>query len=157
MHQRPCIIIHKLINANTDARYQVGNDDGFNATWNWWKDSHSVHSYPNVQLNSDLLPVELAYLSSLQVRADWTMNSTQDLYSSHDHPAAWIPKNSQAEIKANVALDLFLDPNPQRANVTTLPLYELMIWFSALPGVAPIGWSQSDLHKRSYILDNTTL
>jgi hypothetical protein len=110
-----------------------------------------------VELDSELLPVQLAYLSSLQLRADWTMNPTDDLYSSN-HLATWTPDNNYEDnIEANVALDLFLDPNPQRANVPKLPMYELMIWFNAVPGVAPIGWSKSMADGHSYTLDNIAL
>ena len=84
------------------------------------------------------------------------MNPTHDLYSTH-HPAPWSPQNYQNDIDANVALDLFLDPIPQRANVSRLPMYELMIWFNAVPGVAPIGWAGSGADGHSYTLDDTTL
>lgn len=84
------------------------------------------------------------------------MNPTDQLYSSH-HPAGWTPETYQNTIEADVALDMFLDPNPQRANVTKLPMYELMIWFNTVPGVAPIGWSRSQADGHSYALDNYTL
>jgi hypothetical protein len=84
------------------------------------------------------------------------MNLDHDLYSSH-HRTDWAPENYENSIEADVALDMFLDPNPQHANATKLPQYELMIWFNAVPGVAPIGWSRSPADHHSYTLDNTTL
>lgn len=84
------------------------------------------------------------------------MNPTHQLYSSHN-PAGWTPETYQNTIEADVALDMFFDPNPQRANVTKLPMYELMIWFNTVPGVAPIGWSRSQADGHSYTLDNYTL
>jgi hypothetical protein len=149
----------------------VSNDShSFNATWNWWKNDHSVHSFPHAQLKSELLPVQLSHLSSLQIAANWTTNLTDDLSSassassassssssSHDR-ANWAPDgDSTNTIKADVALDLFLDPNPQRANVTKLPIYEIMIWFTAVPDVTPIGWSKPMADRHSYTLNNTIL
>jgi hypothetical protein len=136
----------------------VSNDShGFNATWNWWKNGHSVHSFPHAQLNSELLPVQLSYLSSLQIGANWTMNPSDDLSPSYDQ-GSWAPDdNSEDTIEANVALDLFLDPDRQRANVTKLPMYEIMVWFTAGPGVEPIGWSKSVPDGHSYTLNNTKL
>lgn len=88
------------------------------------------------------------------------MNLTDHLsssYSSHDR-ANWAPDgNSKDTIEADVALDLFLDPDPQRANVTKLPMYELMVWFTAVPDVTPIGWSKSMADGHRYTLNNTTL
>ena len=84
------------------------------------------------------------------------MNPTHELYS-FDHPEPRTPEKYQNDIEANVALDLFLDPNPLHANVTRLPMYELMIWFNAVPGVAPTGWSKLKAGLNSYTLDNTTL
>jgi hypothetical protein len=55
------------------------------------------------------------------------------------------------------ALDLFLDPNPQRTNVTKLPMFELMVWFNAVPGMTPIGWSKFTARGHSYTLNNATL
>ena len=146
-----------LVRADADPGIQVGDDDhNFNATWNWWQNSESVHSFPHVELNSDLLPLQLAHLLSVELCASWTMNPTHDLYSTH-HPGPWSPQNYQNDIEANVALDMFLDPIPQRANVSRLPMYELMIWFNAVPGVAPIGWAESEADGHSYTLDDTTL
>jgi hypothetical protein len=137
----------------------VSNDShSFNATWNWWKNDHSVHSFPHAQLKSELLPVQLSHLSSLQIAANWTMNLTDDLSSSSHDRANWaLDDDSRNTIEADVALDLFLDPNPQRANVTKLPVYEIMIWFTAVPDVTPIGWSKSMADGHSYTLNNTIL
>lgn len=85
------------------------------------------------------------------------MTPTDDLSVPHAEATSSPGNDYEDSIEANVALDLFLDPNPQRANITKLPMYELMIWFNAVPGLAPIGWSKSVSEAHSYDLDNTTL
>lgn len=60
------------------------------------------------------------------------------------------------DVKANVALDMFLDPNPYNATAIKLPKYELMIWFCAFPWVEPIGYSDSNPSSHRYTLNGTT-
>lgn len=38
---------------------------------------------------------------------------------------------------ANVVIDMFLDNDPTKANSTTLPQYEVMIWIAAFGGKKP--------------------
>lgn len=60
------------------------------------------------------------------------------------------------DVRANVAIDTFLDPNPDYANSTLRrSKYELMIWLLYIPGVDPVG--SSDYSEHTYDIGNTTL
>ncbi|KAH7382006.1 concanavalin A-like lectin/glucanase domain-containing protein [Cadophora sp. MPI-SDFR-AT-0126] len=117
----------------------------FNATWKWSKNPDSVHSFPNIKLNSNLLPRKLSNLSSLNVAASWTMAPVSTSKSLEEVNAA-----------ANVIIDMFLDPSPVSANSTTLPKYEVMIWLSEVGGKKPIGFSSSIKNPPKYKLNNTS-
>lgn len=124
------------------------NGTEFNSTWKWSDNPLSVHSFPNIKLNSNILPLQLSNLSSLNISASWTMapsNSKQgtDLAS--------------IETAANVIIDMFLDPNSTIANSTTLPQYEVMVWIAAFDGKLPIGYSSSMKNPPKQILGGIEL
>ncbi|KAG4415011.1 hypothetical protein IFR04_011832 [Cadophora malorum] len=121
------------------------DETGFNATWEWTKNPESVHSYPNIKLNSVLLPLRLSNLSSLNVSASWTMA-----------PASSSKTLEELDAAANVMIDLFMDSNPISANSTTLPKYEIMIWLAEFGWKRPIGFSSSIKDPPTYHLNDLT-
>ncbi|PVH71425.1 glycoside hydrolase family 12 protein [Cadophora sp. DSE1049] len=124
----------------------IANDETIlNATWKWSENPDSVHSFPNIKLNSALLPRQLSNLSSLHITASWTMASASSSKSLEEVDAA-----------SNVIIDMFLDPSPISANSTTLPKYEVMIWLAEFGGKRPIGFSSSIKNPPKYRLKNTS-
>lgn len=51
--------------------------------------------------------------------------------------SASVANLSIIDVAADVVVDMFLDPNPQTANSTTMPKYEVMIWFATFGGRTP--------------------
>ncbi|KAK0112485.1 hypothetical protein ONS96_001722 [Cadophora gregata f. sp. sojae] len=125
---------------------KIANDETtFSATWIWSNNSHLVHSFPNIKLDSNLLPLQLSSLSSLKIKASWAMA-----------PASSSKSLEAINAAANVMIDLFLDSNPVSANSTTLPKYEIMIWLADFGGKKPIGFSSSIKNPPRYKLRNNT-
>ncbi|KAH9207041.1 concanavalin A-like lectin/glucanase domain-containing protein [Leptodontidium sp. 2 PMI_412] len=124
---------------------KIANDDTvFNATWKWSDNADSVHSFPNIKLNSVLLPLQLSNLSSLNISASWSMTA-----------ASQSKTVEEVDTTANVIIDMFLDPSPVSANSTTLPKYEIMIWLAEFGGKRPIGFSSSIKNPPHYSLNST--
>ncbi|KAH7333128.1 concanavalin A-like lectin/glucanase domain-containing protein [Rhexocercosporidium sp. MPI-PUGE-AT-0058] len=124
---------------------KVANDDTvFNATWKWSDNADSVHSFPNIKLNSADLPLQLSNLSSLNITASWSMTA-----------ASQSKTLDEIDTAANVIIDMFLDPSPVSANSTTLPKYEIMIWLAEFGGKRPIGFSSSIKKPPHYSLNST--
>ena len=122
------------------------NDTVFSATWNWNNNPTSVHAFPNINLDSSLLPLQLSSLSALNISATWSMAATRSSKSLTD-----------VEASADVVVDMFLDPDPTRANSTTLPQYEVMVWIAAFDGRKPIGFSSSIKSPPTVTLNGTDL
>jgi xyloglucan-specific endo-beta-1,4-glucanase len=102
------------------------NSTIFNTTWAWSKNRSRVHAFPNIKLESEKLPLRLSELAQLNIAASWTVTPESEYESLFT-----------TDIAANVVVDMFLDPDPQTAKSTTLPKYEIMIWFSAFGGRVP--------------------
>ncbi|KUJ13835.1 concanavalin A-like lectin/glucanase [Mollisia scopiformis] len=117
----------------------------FNATWSWSDNPTLVHSFPNIKLQSDLLPIELSNLSHLNISASWSMNPSSSSVENLD----------TIDAAANVVVDMFLDTDPTTANSTTLPKYEVMIWIAAYGGKKPIGFSSSIKNPPTHSLNGT--
>lgn len=126
---------------------KIAEDDTvFNATWKWSDNPDSVHSFPNIKLNSNLLPLQLANLSALNITASWSMTATSKSKSL-----------DEIDVSANIIVDMFLDSSPISANSTTLPKYEVMIWMAEFGGKRPIGFSSSIKNPPKLSLNSTNL
>ena len=114
------------------------NVTGFSATWNWAASPQKVHSYPNVQLNDRAIPLPVNRLGALNVDVDWTL-----VEGTYNEGKKGTKALKETGVVANVAFDFFLDPNPIKANSTTEPAYEIMIWIGRVGDIHPIGYSSS--------------
>jgi xyloglucan-specific endo-beta-1,4-glucanase len=130
----------------TEPQSQVSNEDTvFTATWEWKDNPDLVHAFPNIKLESDLLPIQLSNLSALNIAVTWSMTAEdgQDL--------------AVVNAGADVVMDMFLDPDPVSANSTTLPKYEVMVWMGAYGGKKPIGFNSTLENLPTYSLNGTNL
>lgn len=104
-------------------------------TWNWEASPQLVHAYPNVNLNSSLLPIPLKNVGACTMDAKWSVAPGSEPQDETDVDAL-----ARVNAVANVALDLFVDPDPAAATSTTKPKYEIMIWFGTYGGKGPLGY-----------------
>ncbi|KAH6718717.1 concanavalin A-like lectin/glucanase domain-containing protein, partial [Leptodontidium sp. MPI-SDFR-AT-0119] len=109
------------------------------ATWTWTNTSSadSVHAFPNLLLNSiQQSPVHLSNLTSLVAHVDWHMGpSTMPTSSTFETTAL-----EKLNATANVAFDMFLDPDPRNATSTVSPTFEVMVWLATIGPTYPIGY-----------------
>lgn len=123
----------------------------------WANDSntHLVHAYPNVNLNSiQQAPVHISSISSLDVDVEWAMHPSVLTTSSAFEASAL----QGVDAIADVAFDLFIDPIQKNSNSTTTPSYEIMFWLGTIGNVLPIGADfNSALARPTCNVGNTTL
>lgn len=51
---------------------------------------------------------------------------------------------TDVEAKANVAFDMFLDPDEDKANSATAAMYEIMIWIGQVGDPYPLGFDSEN-------------
>lgn len=125
---------------------KVNNDDTqFNVTWQWKKNQDAVHAFPNVEMYSSQLPVQLKNLSSLNFEVEWSMAPSE---SSEGDLAA-------ITASADVVLDMFLDPNESKSQSTTLPQFEVMVWMGQYGFANPIGHNTTTSPATTKVNGNT--
>ena len=126
---------------------KVNNEDTqFNVTWQWTKNQDAVHAFPNVEMYSSQLPVQLNNLSSLNFEVEWSMapsaSSEGDL--------------SALTASADVVMDMFLDPDSTKSQSTTLPEFEVMVWMGQYGFANPIGHNSTKAPATTQV-NGTTL
>jgi Glycosyl hydrolase family 12 len=80
----------------------------------------NVHSYPHIKFSPPILPIAIPKVTNMTLSAQWTMTNTDN-------------------VVANVAWDLFADPDPDTAGIDSQAHYEIMIWMAKYGGALPIG------------------
>lgn len=123
----------------------------FNATWTWTNNSDWVHSYPNVQYQSIQLPTQLSNVKAFQLNASWSVWPA-DAYSATTDVDAL----NAIGVKADIALDMFLDEDPVKAVNASAAGYEIMVWQAVWGGVWPIGYYTPTAGAPEHVLDGTT-
>jgi len=131
------------------------NVTSFNATWEWsatGANSTTVHSFPNVNLNSRVLPIQLWNIGQVNLGASWTIAPAASTVSKT------MPSDlAKSGVVTNVALDLFLDADQTKATSATEASREIMIWLASYGGVDPIGWKSVTKYAPTAKVDGTTL
>ncbi|EXJ62902.1 hypothetical protein A1O7_03345 [Cladophialophora yegresii CBS 114405] len=82
-----------------------------------------VHAFPNIKVDTDAFPVEISKVSAINFETEWYYGVGDERPEAVDIAAL-----TTAQINANVAIDMFLDSNPNKAIDTTQAKYEVMIW-----------------------------
>jgi hypothetical protein len=101
------------------------NAFNWTATWNYPQvtTGNPVHAFPNALLNDSQLPLQVSNLNTLTLNVDWT-------YGVGDLAATTEDNNGldTAQLNANVALDMFLSDDKDKAQNSTLADREVMVW-----------------------------
>lgn len=111
-----------------------------------------VHSYPNVQYESIQLPTQLSNVKGFQLNASWAVYPTDTYSATTDVDAL-----NAIGVKADIALDMFLDEDPVKAVNASAAAYEIMVWQAVWGGVWPIGYYTPTDGAPEHVLDGTTL
>ncbi|KIV99014.1 uncharacterized protein PV09_09243 [Verruconis gallopava] len=130
----PAVSGHQCIAIYPDAT-------SFNVTWQWDRgdDSNPVHSFPYVRFNSKYLPGRIWDIHDLSVHAAWDMFPTSDRTNALQNVGA----------VANVAIDMFLDADVQKAVDAKSADYEVMIWLATFGAGMPFGNATGITHATS--------
>ncbi|GAB7355556.1 hypothetical protein MBLNU459_g6030t3 [Dothideomycetes sp. NU459] len=107
----------------------------FNATWSWEARDVWVHSYPNVGYESAQLPTQLSNIKSFVLDGEWAMYPSDSAVATTNDTAL-----NALGVKADIALDMFIDINNVTSMNASAALLEVLVWQSVWGGVAPIGY-----------------
>ncbi|KIW26962.1 uncharacterized protein PV07_06745 [Cladophialophora immunda] len=82
-----------------------------------------VHAFPNIKMDSSVFPIEISQVSAINFETEWYYGVGNDRPDVMDIAAL-----TAAALDANVAVDMFLDSDPDKATDTVQAKYEVMIW-----------------------------
>lgn len=109
------------------------------ATSQWTSDPNAVHAYPHVKLGSPLLPIQFQHIS-LKIHAEWGLSRySRPTPSGLSLDATGI---ALSQTVANVAYDIWADPDPNLAANESAAGIEIMIWLGVVGPAQPLGWNQ---------------
>ncbi|KIX97952.1 uncharacterized protein Z520_06030 [Fonsecaea multimorphosa CBS 102226] len=94
-------------------------------TWQFPRgpETQPVHAFPNIKMDSDVFPIEISQVSAINFETEWYYGV------GDDRPEAMnVADLTAASLDANVAIDMFLDSDPDKATDTVQAKYEVMIW-----------------------------
>ncbi|KAF2405084.1 concanavalin A-like lectin/glucanase [Trichodelitschia bisporula] len=109
----------------------------FAATWQYPMGpvDQPVHAFPNAKLNTTDIPIRLSNLSALNFDVAWNYGAGNDKPTSTNTSGL-----VDAEMNANVCIDMFLAADKAVSDDTTKSDYEVMVWFGAFGAATqPIG------------------
>lgn len=119
-----------------DTKAKNSNATAFSTTWNYDRDAQVVHAYPNARLElPKVIPLQLQHVKGIPVEMAWSYG----LGNVGVDPSQTTQLDSVG-LRANVAIDFFLDPSQNRSINPNLPQYEVMIWLGAYGHPYPLGW-----------------
>ncbi|KAI3398042.1 hypothetical protein diail_9905 [Diaporthe ilicicola] len=119
---------------------------GFDATWKWPGDPDAVHSYPHVTFSSGEMLVPVSNISALRLAASWayspgTISAAGGAGRLKGFDASGL---NDVGAKANIAFDMFMDPNKENASSATAAKYEMMIWIGQIGKPQPLGFDSEN-------------
>ncbi|OCT54949.1 hypothetical protein CLCR_02918 [Cladophialophora carrionii] len=82
-----------------------------------------VHAFPNIKVDTDTFPVEISKVTAINFETEWYYGVGDERPEIVDIAAL-----TEVQLDANVAVDMFLDSDPDKAIDTTQAKYEVMIW-----------------------------
>lgn len=127
------------ITTSASAKADQHVASNWTATWHYPQgpSEEPVHAFPNAQLNSSALPIQLASLSNLNVDVQWSYSTGNVTNTGGLDESAM----TAIGLNANVAVDMFLSSDQTKASNTTAASHEVMVWLGQF-GLAtqPLGF-----------------
>ncbi|KAI1618411.1 concanavalin A-like lectin/glucanase domain-containing protein [Exophiala viscosa] len=127
------------VTTNANGSYPTNiTAPAWSITWQYpqGSDDQPVHAFPNIQIDrSDIFPIEINSVSAVNFAAEWAYGAGETLPTTTDVTAL-----TAAGLNANVAIDMFIDSDPNAATSTVDAKYEVMIWLADFGAATqPIG------------------
>lgn len=109
-------------------------------------DSQTVHSYPHVTFSSGHLPAPLHNLSALRLAAEWAYSPGSISTAADPSRRVGLDATGLNDVGAiaNIAFDMFLDPNPAKSTSATQANYEMMVWIGKIGEPQPLGFDSEN-------------
>ncbi|KAI7777524.1 hypothetical protein LA080_003418 [Diaporthe eres] len=120
---------------------------GFDATWKWPGDPDTgVHSYPHVTFSSGDLPASVSNVSALRLAASWAYTPGTVAKADEAGRLEAFDANGLNDVgtKANIAFDIFMDPDRDNATSATAAKYEMMVWIGQVGKPQPLGFNSEN-------------
>lgn len=117
----------------------------FSVTWEYpiGPQDAPVHAFPNIKVDGGVFPKALSAIKGVQLDFEWTMGVGNDTVAKTDVAAL-----DKAAVNANVAMDMFLDADKDKALESDKAKYEIMVWFARIGGAThPIGLDDGAVAK----------
>lgn len=116
------------------------DDTSFLVNYTWINNFYNVHGFPHIKFftgyDNTVLPVNVSLLTTLSFSSSWLTTVTATGLSD-------VSALDDARIRANVAIDMFLDSDPIKSQ-SRFPDYEVMIWLFSTGGIDPVGSASKD-------------
>lgn len=125
----------------------------FSVTWQYppGPESAPVHAFPNIKVESSVLPTGLQTLDHVNIIVHWTYGVGNEVAASTD-----LQGLTKDLLNANVAIDMFIDADKAKAQDSTKAKYEVMVWFAEFgPATQVIGLKSGIVSTQ--IVNGTTL
>ncbi|KAF9245485.1 CAZyme family GH12 [Penicillium roqueforti] len=116
----------------------------FSITWQFdpGPETAPVHGYPNIRVD-DVLPKAMDTISELYLDLHWTYGVGDEIAESTDVEAL-----AAETLATNVAIDMFLDTDADKAKNETNAKFEVMVWFWMSNEIAqPHGWGSPVINR----------
>lgn len=119
---------------------------GFDATWHWPTQPETVHSYPHVTFSSGHLPAPVQNLTSVRLAAEWAMSAGTIRKAKVQSSAEGVDRSGLNDLGAvaNVAFDMFLDPDLTNSTSAIAAQYEMMVWIGRVGNPYPLGYDEKN-------------
>lgn len=105
-----------------------------------------------MQYESIQLPTKLSNVKAFQLNASWSVYPSSSYSAKTDTDTL-----TSLGVKADIALDMFLDEDETKAGNASAAAYEIMVWQAVWGGVWPIGYYEPTDGAPEHVLDGTTL
>ncbi|CAG8401097.1 unnamed protein product [Penicillium salamii] len=128
-----------------NASYPTNTAPEFSVTWQYDQGpiSAPVHAYPNIRVD-DVLPKKMSAVKELYVDVHWTYGVGKNKSAETTD----IDALKDINLSTNVAIDMFLDTDKEKAENGTNAKFEVMVWFwMSSVAAQPHGWSNPGKNK----------
>ncbi|KAG6007358.1 hypothetical protein E4U21_006062 [Claviceps maximensis] len=129
-----CMMVNLFGNQTYETKWTA---PAFNVTWQYPRalGTKNVHAFANAKIMSEDLPAKLGDIKKIDFDVNWFMslqNNSKVEITDEDVTANGI--------NANIAIDLFMDKDSDKAGKPEEASHEIMVWFGRFgPDTFPVG------------------
>lgn len=99
-----------------------------------------IHAFPQATLQDTALPITLLDLGALELEFSWTMGIGDD-----NAPETSVRRLESQGVNASVALDMYIDADPDKAGQGGLAGFEVIVFFAKYGLQDPVGFGNGTI------------